>query len=504
MSTARRPRVTAMIGAAGVLAGAAWTLSITAATAGGAPAAYGTPSGTESTIGSAGGGDQYYPMAGNGGIDAQHYDLDLSYTPEKYLPKAIRDQYHLLKGEHLGRIEGTATVAIRATQPLTRFDLDLSSTLHVRSVTINGHAVAYAHRADGELVITPQRLIAPGTRVSVAVAYGAIIRRPPVVNGFSTGLIPTADGVVLSAEPTGAPTWFPCNDLPHDKATYAVNLTVPRGLVGVSNGLPVGKRTTGNTTAYQWRTNDPMAPYLAEIAVGNYRIITRSAMGVPIYDYIDRDIPSGRQRKIDAVLAKVPQMMRYLSGQFGPYPFSSYGHIVDKDLQAGASMENQTRTLLMTDEADEATVAHELTHQWFGDQVALGQWRDIWLNESFATWGEWLWRHHSTTDHESLAASYREAVRDMSGSWQTVVTDPGADDLFSDAVYARGGAMLYRLDRLIGDSAMSTILHQWVSMRRRQPASTAQFVTLATRVSGRDLSGLFEPWLFQPGKPRGA
>ena len=78
-----------------------------------------------------------------------------------------------------------------------------------------------------------------------------------------------------------------------------------------------------------------MAPYLAEIAVGNYRVITRSAMGVPIYDYIDRDIPSGRQRKIDAVLAKVPQMMRLSLGAVRTLPFSSYGHIVDKDLQAG-------------------------------------------------------------------------------------------------------------------------------------------------------------------------
>ncbi len=486
---------------AGLLAGAA-ALAMTTAQGASAIAPRAASPAAVNTIGSPGGGDQYYPLAGNGGIDVDDYNLQITYVPQPYLPRS--QQRAASGGGFVGRLDGRATITLHTTQKLARFDLDLSSRLDVRSVRVDGRRARATHTG-GELVITPARTLDTGERVTVEVGYGHLMRRPPMLAGYYTGFIPTRDGAVVSAEPTGASTWFPCNDLPYDKATFTIAATVPRALVAVANGVPAGKTVDATHATYRWRAQDPMAPYLATLGIGNYRLSTTYVDGIPVINAIDRDFSPAKQRRLERQLAKVPAMMRYLSTQFGPYPFHSYGHIVDQDTQAGASLETQTRTLLMANEDDEATIAHELGHQWFGDAVALGQWRDIWLNESFATWAEWLWRASPySREGRTLEASYRVAVRDMAGEWGQIVTDPGPDDLFADAVYERGGAALFRLQQRVGSATMTRILKSWYAVKSGEPARTAQFESMAARISGRDLDAFFHAWLDSPGRPPGA
>jgi len=166
--------------------------------------------------GSAGVGDPFFPRAGNGGYEVSHYELALRYTP-------ARD-----------RLRAVATIRATATEGLSRFDLDLRG-LHVSSVRVDGKPAGF-RRHGQELVVTPRRNLSDGERFRVRVQYRG--KPHPVIapDGSKDGWIPTPDGAFVADEPQGAPTWFPCNDHPTDKATYDFRVTVPRGIVAVANG----------------------------------------------------------------------------------------------------------------------------------------------------------------------------------------------------------------------------------------------------------------------------
>jgi len=209
---------------------------------------------------------------------------------------------------------------------------------------------------------------------------------------------------------------------------------------------------------------------------------------------------------VDAVFARQPEIIDFLAGNFGPYPFSSGGGIVD-DRPLSFALENQTRPIyskdFFTDEISGSfVVAHELAHQWFGDDVSLAQWRNVWLNEGFATYAEWLW-----SEHEGFGTAqdnfdfYYDNVPPGDPLWSVVVGDPGVEHLFDRPVYVRGAMTLHELRLTVGDDDFFTILRDWASSRSGRTGTTAQFQRLAERVSGRQLDQLFQTWLFTPEKP---
>ena len=180
------------------------------------------------TPGAAGIGDPYFPLDGNGGYDVRHYDLELAYDPAT------------------DRLDGVATITARATQDLSSFDLDLDG-LTVRSVTVDGHRARW--RRDGqELVVTPRRGLRDGDRYTTVVRYDGVPQtiEDPLL-GVS-GFLHTDDGAVVAGQPHAAATWFPVNDHPSDRASYALHVTAPTGLDVVSNGRLAGKRARGDRT----------------------------------------------------------------------------------------------------------------------------------------------------------------------------------------------------------------------------------------------------------------
>jgi hypothetical protein len=209
---------------------------------------------------------------------------------------------------------------------------------------------------------------------------------------------------------------------------------------------------------------------------------------------------------IDAVFARQPEILGFLASNFGPYPFSSGGGIVD-DWPLQFALENQTRTIyskdFFSDEINGAfVVVHENAHQWYGDDVSVGQWRDIWLNEGFATYAEWLWSEHEDlgTAQENFDFWYNEIPAD-DPFWSVVVADPGVEHLFDGQSYIRGAMTLHQLRLAVGDDAFFTILRDWASSRSGKTGTTVQFERLAERVSGQQLDALFQTWLFTPEKP---
>jgi aminopeptidase N len=150
---------------------------------------------------------------------------------------------------------------------------------------------------------------------------------------------------------------------------------------------------------------------------------------------------------------------------------------------------------------DESTVAHELAHQWFGDKVTPRLWKDIWLNEGFATYAEWLWGE--STGGPSPQQQFDQAYATPAGDelWSVLPGDPGPADMFATAVYQRGAMTLQVLRTTIGDDAFGKVLRQWAGRDRDRPVSTDDFRALAEQVSGKDLDALFRTWLYTPGKP---
>jgi aminopeptidase N len=293
------------------------------------------------------------------------------------------------------------------------------------------------------------------------------------------------------------------NDTPKDKATYSFTVTVPSETTAVANGTLLSQSTRNGKTTSKWVAADPMASYLSMVATGDYTITRqRTASGLPILNAVDDDLSAEDKAATAEVLAKQPAMIDYFQTRFGKYPFSSFGAVVDDDTDAGYALENQTRPIY-SGAPDESTVAHELAHQWFGNKVTLGLWRDIWLNEGFATYAEWMWGEHEGTDSTQAGFDFVMSIPASSSFWSIPTADPGADNLFAATTYYRGAAFLHALRLTIGDDAFWKVVRQWAARPALVPVSTADLLALSERVSGQQLDALFDTWLYQPTKPTG-
>ena len=534
-------------------------------------------------------GDEYFPLDGNGGYDVRSYRLDLAYDPAT------------------DRLTGKATIKATATQDLSRFNLDLDE-MTVRSVRVRRAAARWTH-ADGELAITPARGIREGRRFTVRIAYDGVPQTLPDTSGF----LHTDEGALAVGQPHGAATWYPANDHPSDKASYTMRITVPRGLEALSNGRLTRRSDAAGTTTWTWVAREPMASYLAMLAIGEFDVRAYQEDGIAYWDAIDprlfdplaprtgsrylvsgsgnsaykrvcarsacppraagcrsgsagspsrhgttsssrptrparttgrrcrtstatrrldrglvpglaraasvpRALPGARgggcapagttgewhaasgfsdgyeqwtvdlsayagqevevalsyasdqsvalpgvlvddiegpggagstsfeddgdildgwavsgppagsppnpnDWKVGTVadappplgetaagsLERQPEVIEFLATVFGRYPFSAAGGIVDV-APLGFALETQTRPVYATGffdtpESGDDVVVHELAHQWAGDHLTVARWRDIWLNEGFATYTEWLWSEWEGAGRRSSGSS---------------------------------------------------------------------------------------------------
>lgn len=448
----------------------------TPTTTGGTEAEATTPTGTPAGEGAGDVGDAYFPGLGNGGYDVGDYDLALTVDPAAE------------------QLDGVATIVATATQGLSSFDLDLVG-LEASAVTVDGAAATVVHEGR-ELRITPASPIADGATFTTVVTYGG--DPEPVSSGVEllpeVGWFDLDDGAgsyVLS-EPSGGATWFPANDHPSDKATYTFRVSVPEGVEVAANGVLVSQATDAGRSTWTWRSDDLMASYLAQLVVGQLTFPPPTdAGGVTIRNVFADSIAD----RVGPAFDHQGEMVTFFSEQFGPYPFAAYGSVlVDVDLSV--ALETQTLSLFGSDllDASEEIVAHELSHQWFGDAVSLERWQDIWLNEGFATFAQWLWSDHRGV--RSLDEAAAESHRFLEGGAGDLPPgDPGFERLFDASVYERGALTLYALRETIGPEVFATLLPRWVAENDGTSVTTDDFVDLAEEVSGMPLDDFFQQWL---------
>lgn len=429
--------------------------------------------------GASGIGDPYFPLDGNGGIDVRHYGIDVAYDFAT------------------GRLRGRTTLTLTATQTLRSFGLDF--LLPVTGVRVDGKRATVRTPGRHEVRIAPRRVLAAGTTHRVTVRYAG---RPGAWSYLGErNWLASGDEVVTMNQPHMAPWWFPANDHPADKATYDITVRVPRGRQVVANGVLAGKRRVGDDVRWHWRARDPMASYLAFFAAGDFVVDRGHADGRPFAFAVSRGLP--RQERATAMrwLRRTPGIVRWLEGEVGTYPFEATGGLVTS-LGVGFALENQTRPTYPFAGAPDWLLVHELSHQWFGDSVAVRRWSDIWLNEGLATYFEQRW---AETHGGQSAVAWLEQMYGVRGPqdsfWTVRVDDPGADRIFDGAVYTRGGMAMVALRRVIGHEAFATLLRRWVGERAGGHGTTAEFVALAEEVSGRQLGSFFDAWLSTPRRP---
>jgi aminopeptidase N len=438
------------------------------------------------TPGAPGVGDPYYPNAGNGGYDISHYDIRLTYNPATDL------------------LSGTTTILAKATQDLSSFDLDF--LLPIKSVRVNNFVAQSKTAAVGEVVVTPAAPLAKNQDLTVVVQYEGKPSTVKDANGF-TGWKKTADGALAIDEPDIAPWWFPGNNHPTDKATYDVSVAVPNGTEVISNGTFVGNTSQINGwIRWNWRSTKPQAPYLTYIVIGQYEIRTTTAPnGQPLITAYGDDLGANAE-SARASVERTGEVIQFESSVFGDYPFEAQGGVVSTGLNF--ALENQTRPVYASAffrrGANTSVVAHELAHQWFGDSTSVQTWRNIWLNEGFATYAQFLWSEYQNEGTAAeVAQYYYDSYPADDPFWQFVVAEPGAGQEFDGAVYDRGGMALQALRNAVGDNAFFTILKTWTSTKKYGNGTIEQFIALSEKISGKPLYDLFNTWLFTKGKPAG-
>ena len=438
-------------------------------------------------------GDTLYPTLGNGGYLVKHYSLDLRYeTADPAQP-----------------LDGTVRILARATQSLSQFDLDFAGD-SVGDVRVDGRRAQFTR--DGEdLVIVPAHPIRRGDLFVVTVSDFVATPGAPIQGVFDAApFFFSGDGSGWALQSAAAHTVFPCNDHPRDKASFSFRIDVPEGTTAVANGVATGVHTHRGRTIYRFEQRQPMATELAQVAVGALTVIERGRhAGVILRDVV----PTRLAAALEPKMAGVTDHIDFMEGLVGDYPFATYGeYAVDAPLNFAL----ETQTLSVFDASIFNSVnagsimVHELAHQWFGDSVAPTQWTDVWQNEGHAAWYEFSFRFGIDTPAFTSFMKSVYSISDLLRFFFGPVAAPPSGDLltlFNNNVYEGGALSLYALRQQVGDQAFRAIERAWVTEFRGRAAGTADFIALASRVAGQDLTEFLTAWFFgtttpaMPGHP---
>jgi aminopeptidase N len=306
-------------------------------------------------------------------------------------------------------------------------------------------------------------------------------------------------------EPYDAHFWFPCKDDPSDKAKLEMKITVPGPLIVLSNGKLIGQSFSGSGyTLFSWKEDYPIATYLVSLAAGHYTVVDKifpwSTVDLLLQYYVyPEDVERG-----ESALESTAEMMDFYSDYIGEYPFISEKYsMVEVPMREAAAMENQTATTMGDFVMDnQGVIAHELAHQWWGDALTPSFFKDIWLNEGFASYFDALFTEFKDgkESFKTKMDNFRNRIT-TDGSLLYPIYNPPLRYLFGNAVYYKGAWVLHMLRAKMGDETFREICRRYYEDFRYKNVTTADFIHTAELISGCTLLDFFNQWLEYGGLP---
>ena len=436
------------------------------------------------TDGEPGLGDPYYPQAGNSGYDVTKYQIMINWDPRTQT------------------ITGTTTISARATQHLNSFYFDLS--LHTDKVSVNGVPAESIARGFSDVHIKPAQPIAVDSTFQVVVGYSG---KPGDIRQGDEQPWWSSDGEwTVAGEPESSAWWYPANDHPSDPALMDVSIRVPAGMQAISVGR-LESADAGNEKdfdTWHWVARQPMASYLNFMTIGQYELKQGIDRGLPYVYAVSDKLPPDQRKTAFAALMTSGQRIRTLETMFGPYPFTEIGGVVPAHQLWFGGLETQTRPVydarsILNRNFEPGLLTHELAHMWFGDNVTVRQWNDIFITEGYASWAQWgaAERTGGRKANDALNRAY-ERLKDNDNFWKITMIDPGRAHLF-DAVYVRGPMALQALRNVIGDEAFFKFSRDWA----QDPGSRTleEWMADAQSYTTVDLGPFFRAWIYSPTAP---
>lgn len=425
--------------------------------------------------------DEYTGIAFNLGFEVLHYDLDLTYRVEPNM------------------LQGVAVLHMRALDDVDKLTLDLGGAMVARRITAkNAPRVAKFRQSTGKLRMSFAETVEEATEFELHIRYGGS-PRPIRTPWGELGWEETESGSLVASQPNGAPSWFPCDDTPSEKATYDIRITADDPFRVISNGKLVScKQASGSTTTWHYRTEHPMATYLATVQVGEF-------VEIDLGKHVRAWAPAQLKEAIKREFAQQHEMLKFYADCFGSYPFDEYQVVITED-ELEIPLEAQGLSIFGSNHVSatfERLIAHELSHQWFGNSVGLREWKDIWLNEGFACYCEWLWMEHAHGQpaHDSARSHYNVLARKKQ---DLKLSNPGTRDMFDDRVYKRGALTVHALRRLLGDVAFFRAVRSYVKASQHNVVSPANLIERlhAESEDPAAVDALLEQWLDHTALPK--
>lgn len=400
-------------------------------------------------------------------------------------------------------ISGSVTSYFKAMAAMNQMAFELNQVMVVDSVKYHNANVSFTHTSNTFNVTLPSSISA-GVLDSICVYYHGV---PPQGGGFGSFIQNQHNGAPIIwtlSEPFGAPDWWPCKNSLSDKIdSIDVYVTVPNGNKVGSNGALVSETLAGGYKTFHWKHRYPIATYLIAIAVTNYSaysdLATLQNGTLEILNYVFPE-------ELTTAQASTPNLIPIIQlydSLFSDYPYMNekYGHA---QFGWGGGMEHQTMTFLVNFGTD--LMAHELSHQWFGDKVTCRSWHEIWINESFATFLTGLTYYFLSTNsawHTWKLNSINSIVSQSNGSVYCDDTTSVNRIFDSRLSYTKGSMVLNMLRLKIGDSAMFTCMKNFMTDPQLIYgfAGTDDFIGHAEASSGLNLTEFFNDWIYGQGYP---
>lgn len=412
-------------------------------------------------------------------------------------------------------VRGLCQVRLRAITSNAKEMVFDAVNFRIQDVRWNGKRISYQYK-DGKLRVSNRTPVKEGQVVHIDIKY-QIVR--PVLGLYfikpDKNYPKRAIQVWTQGEDEYARYWFPCYDSPGDRTTSEIVATVPAGFTAVSNGRLI--QTTNNrkdrTTTFHWRQDIPHAVYLVTLTAGRFTHLKDKWRGMAVDYYCEK----GREADTKRAFGKTPRMLEFFSRFIGTaYPYAKYAQIAAADFIYGG-MENtsattQTDSALLDERAaldytSDELVAHELAHQWFGDYLTCKDWPHAWLNESFATYFDALFKRFDKGEDEYLlqiktnAEAYFQEDKDHYRRSIVTKVYKRPTDLFDRHLYEKGSVVLYMLHRLLGEELFQKSIRFYVRKNRGRVVETPDLINAIEEATGRNPRRFFDQWVYGAGHP---